>query len=826
MCAREGQCLGPVFSSIVPRHDFLPGWLLARRWCAALIVALIGGGAALRADTPAPVNPVLLKETWPAWWIAPRAGDEHDFAVFRMRRVFELTEKPAHFIVHVSGDRRYRLYVNGQSVCDGPQRSIPMVWHFETVDLAPYLRAGKNVLAAAVWNYGEEAPFALMSLRTAFILQGDTRTEALVNTDERWRVWRDDSVSARSVDRAALHTFIVVGPDERIDGTRYPWDWKAVEFDDSAWPPARPLEHGMPQGVGTDISWWLTPRTLPAMEEKPQRLARLRRVEGTTASEKFLAGTEALTIPAHHEATLLIDQNFETNAYPRLIVSGGRGATVTLSYAEALVDADGKKGNRDEVENRRLIGRSDAFFADGGAQREFSTLLFRTFRYIELHVATENEALTIDDLYGVATGYPLREEGKFESDAADLSQIWQVGWRTARLCAYETYFDCPYYEQLQYVGDTRIQVLITLAMSGDDRLPRNAIELFDQSRLPSGLTQSRFPSISPQIIPTFSLFWTQMVRDYWWFRKDDAFVRERLSGIHGVMTWFEQRIDAKTGMLGPMPYWCFVDWPDAWPWIDSAHPGGQPPGAREGGSAILTLQYAWALNDAAELFAAYGQNAEAQHWTEVSRRLCAATLERCWSRERSLMADTGEGRTFSQHVNALAVLSGAIAGERATDLMTRVVADETLTPCTLYFRFYLLRALKKANLGDRYVAELNPWREMIARGLTTFAERPDPTRSDCHAWSASPSYELLATVCGIEPNTPGFETVRIEPHLGPLNRVHGVMPHPRGKIEVTLAREGPDLHGEITLPEGTSGIFIWAGHQIPLKAGPQQIRQK
>ena len=35
---------------------------------------------------------------------------------------------------------------------------------------------------------------------------------------------------------------------------------------------------------------------------------------------------------------------------------------------------------------------------------------------------------------------------------------------------------------------------------------------------------------------------------------------------------------------------------------------------------------------------------------------------------------------------------------------------------------------------------------MLQLGLTTWAEKPEPTRSDSHAWSAHPNYGLLATI--------------------------------------------------------------------------------
>ena len=93
--------------------------------------------------------------------------------MYHFRRTFDLETQPEKFIIHVSADNRYRLFVNGQSVCRGPARGDLMHWRFETVDIAPYLVKGKNSIAAVVWNFGEFIPLAQMTLRTAFVLAAD-----------------------------------------------------------------------------------------------------------------------------------------------------------------------------------------------------------------------------------------------------------------------------------------------------------------------------------------------------------------------------------------------------------------------------------------------------------------------------------------------------------------------------------------------------------------------------------------------------------------------------------------------------------------------------
>ena len=101
--------------------------------------------------------------------------------------------------------------------------------------------------------------------------------------------------------------------------------------------------------------------------------------------------------------------------------------------------------------------------------------------------------------------------------------------------------DTPYWERLQYVGDTRIQALISYTVAGDDRLARQAIQAFNDSRIPDGITQSRYPTSSPQYIPTFSLLWIGIVHDFWLYRGDPGFVRAQLAGTRTVLDWFLQQ---------------------------------------------------------------------------------------------------------------------------------------------------------------------------------------------------------------------------------------------------------------------------------------------
>ena len=377
-----------------------------------------------------------------------------------------------------------------------------MHWRYETVDLAPHLRAGKNVLAALVWNWGKERPAAQFSRHSAFLMQGDTEREAIANTGPGWKVLRNTGYEPLPVRGPATGGYYAAPPGESVDGSRYPWGWEQPGFADEAWP--APVvtegwgaERAQPRGTaitGEGMLWQLVPRSIPPMEEKPVRIPTVRRAEGITPGDGFLKGTGDLVVPARTRATILLDNAHLTNAYAVLETSGGAGSTVALTYVEALKDAKGEKGNRNEIEGKKALGVKDVFRPGGGDHRRFQTLWFRTFRYVEMAIETTDEPLRIHDLHGIFTAYPFEEKARFASDLPWIKDMWEINWRVARLCAGETYFDTPYYEQLQYIGDTRIQALISLYVTGDDRLVRQAITHFDQSRLPDGITASRYPS--------------------------------------------------------------------------------------------------------------------------------------------------------------------------------------------------------------------------------------------------------------------------------------------------------------------------------------------
>ena len=165
-----------------PYQSTRRGFLLETGAASLIASAPLSGAPPQEKAVAATVRPDRIGRRWLGRWITVPGAPPAEYGVYHFRRTFELPAKPERFVVHVSGDNRYQLFVNGHRVAWGPARGDLFHWRYETVDAAPYLEPGRNVFAAVVWNFGELAPEAQVTFQTGFLVDGDTPAETVVNT--------------------------------------------------------------------------------------------------------------------------------------------------------------------------------------------------------------------------------------------------------------------------------------------------------------------------------------------------------------------------------------------------------------------------------------------------------------------------------------------------------------------------------------------------------------------------------------------------------------------------------------------------------------------
>lgn len=706
---------------------------------------------------------------WRAAWVSFDASPHGDLGVFKFRCEFSLDEVPLQFVVRVSADQRYKLYCNGSLVTFGPQRGDAQHWFYEVLDVAPFLVPGPNTLEALVWSFGRWAPMAQCTVRTGFVFEAPEDFDFL-STPGDWQVARLEGWDFDMMHSSVGDFYIDVGPGEIIDAAHMQTEFGSPYVICHA-------EERSSSGGGTP--WMLIPRSIP-----PMRYVQRKALPAVRRGAEFVGSA----LEFANGETALLDFQELLCAYPRISVDAP--CRLRITYAESLWNTDGTKGNRDEVEGKEMRGYQDVFIA-GDQGGVFEPLWWRTFRYLQIETtefpAIDNQKReVIVDVF--ETGYPIQVESSFTADESCVEKIWEVSLRTAERCAGETYFDCPYYEQLQYIGDTRIQALIGYYLGRDRALQRNAVETLGWSILEDGLTQSRYPSRQAQVIPPFSLWWILMLWDQMLY--DDPGARPEFVSSHTINGLLEGFRELQRREL---QYWQFADWVESWRW-------GVPPGGANATVHRLTLDVATCVAMRYQEFLEHGE------WNE-------------WGLHDSRQLEFAvSDDPPSEHAEALHLLCRALCGHEISPWPADALEKSNAVKCTYYFQYYKhLAMFGRIDAPFDYMKELQPWRQMIEDGLTTFAENPEPTRSDCHAWSAHPILGFFQIVAGVTSLSPGWKKVRVMPHPGSLKRFDARIAHPDGDFRVTFEQE------KFTIDSPVPFEFMWRDMTKTFESGLHKI---
>jgi len=781
---------------------------------------------------------------------AGQASPSH-YQVRTFRRTFDLADPAGlQLPVHVSADSRYVLYCNGVCVGRGPAKGDINHHFYDSYDLGAHLRTGRNVIAAIVLDMSRVAhrptqlgaPCSVMTYAGGFVLEGaviDARGKVVVDvqTDTRWRVAVDRGHRFQNEQTTfeGYHGYF----EHRI-GAEVPAGWNTPHFADLGWAEATVLYKAERHEERRDPAspYGLMARMIPPLEESaPAAFPDAYMTGGGAVSpawQKLLAADIPLTMAPGETVDLVLDMGKLTTAFPRLVAQGGAGSRLRLTYAEALRLPWNTPGAR-LLGKQQSLANLASHFADestgwtfdrrgrvtgwcdlwepSGREEVFEPLHWRAFRYVGLQITVGREPLTLHSVRQRFTAYPYKVAATFQSSDPALDRIWQVGLHTMRLCSHETFEDCPHYEQMQYAGDTMITSKLALLTTGDGRLSRQSLYQFDWSRLPEGLTQSRFPSRLVQVIPAWSLHWITTMRDYYLCTGDLATVQDLLPGVRAVLDWYRRHADAE-GLPAKLPFWNITDWCPWWP-------RGVVPGADRGATCIHAAQYINALSEGAWLSRHAGRTAEADELDFEAATLRGVAHRRFWSKTEGLYFDQPGGPEISQYGNAWAIVAGVAGEKERAIIMRRFPHDPKLAPGSFFWWHTGFNALAKAGCYDDMPKHLGPWHESIGYGLSTFVEENSYWRSLCHAWSAHPVLEFQQRILGVTPAAPGFARITIRPHLCGLARARGSVCTPHGLVEVAWRHEKGRFQLEATLPAGIpADILLPDGSRHASPGGP------
>lgn len=771
-----------------------------------------------------------LPRRWNARWIwANRpAGEKNQYVLFRGSFRAPATDGVR---LHITADMRYRLWLNGQYLGEGPSPASPLLYYYDTYDLTERTRRGRNILAVLVHWPGH------LTLSRAGLLaeveSADGTTLAASGPDWRARrsdAWRENTLLLRM---NQLYPY-----QEHFDARRED-PWREPAYDDAAWPKAVVLQGRMTDRPPTVQPWVrLAPRDIPMPLEIPHRPERILKVEENLWLENRMRsddlsivlstpgrplqaakvreadalcrgnapcvlrcstghrrpGDAGKSVDGVYEPSLLLDFGRERTGHVEIDLEGPAGAIIDMGVAERLTDG-------------HFVNAIECMFCMRYMLREgrqtFRTFAWHGYRYLKLRAKLAYQPLKIHAVRCVERAYPFEERGSFRSDDERLNRSWEISRETLKLCAVESLLDTPWREQAQWLGDVAAVTLGGVyACYGDARLPAKFLRQSAAVQQPTGLIGNTTSIYQPDpfnTIPDYSLWWIQGLWQHYLYSGETRWVDEFYPQALRIVDFFAAYLNAD-GLLENVPLWVFIDW---------------APVEKRGTSAALNALFYGTLATVEQL----ARRRSDAYTLEKARAIRAGLRKRfntLWNERRGLFADARiDGRlsrAVSEHANAFAILYGLANAKQTRRIVGRIfdTGDPDVTEAQPFIALYVLRALDRAGCFDlalRYLRDR--WgRRFVDRGLQTCLEEwyengswrsgdfAGFMRTHSHAWSAGPAEFLTRDLIGLEILEPGCRVVRLAPRAGLDYEV--VYPTPPGPIRVS--RKGGKV--ECRVPKG------------------------
>jgi len=746
-------------------------------------------GSATNQQTPVPPLTQCLKiEQDPAGKALQAAfvwGDipaDKEGVALGFRKTFDLQAKPASALLRLFADARYILWVNGSYVDRGPGRFQPNGPEYDTLDIARFLKPGKNAVALVV--AGNISGGKVMRHRPGLAASLEVDRRPLWVTDDSWR-WSD---------RTRIRLIKANWPnlwDAEVDARVEDGDWTASEYNDSAWRSA----------VSVSGSEWgpLTARRIPLLREKEIPFT--------------LADGKVLPVRLRNREKLQFNIPRISQVYPVLSLEAKAGTELTIEpYGIHYVAKEGPQTH---------ITFDTRGIATGAV------------------VVLRGEA-TITGLKLVERLYPYERLASFRSDDPFLNRLWEMCARSCEVLSEDSYVDCADRERVEWMDDTPPAYDITRTamagpagpdgrkMHGDPRLlgelvRRTALTLQPDGWVKAHTCSDRYDRHA--LMEDRACDWVEGIRLYLDATGDTALVREIWPAVKTQMEYFLKRRTGK-GLVSARDW---VVWRN-------------PTGYLTGQVTTLNAFVCRALADASALAGAIGESGDQTRYATASRELAGAINRELWDEksgsyfggyfdESEIAANPAmRGRLKNGYfpptfeANLFALDRGIVPEERRKKVIDVVMAPARKGSVGggIMTAYYLYKQLYALDQPENDALILN----QVRKNFQAMTDSPLQCSwesytggSKAHIYGMYPGYFLSAYVLGVRRDDPvSMKKILIEPHLGGLTQAEGTVVTEFGPVAVSWTVKDGKLHGGITAPEGPATTLA-----LPLREGATSL---
>ena len=645
------------------------------------------------------------------------------------RKVFTISgEKQV--ILRISADDYYKLYINGEFVCQGPAAAYPEYYNYNEVDITQYLQCGENVIAVHVYYQG---------LINRVWYSGDNRMGLIADiyadgaylcgTNESWIYERaleysgPEGAEHKEPERIGYDTQFL----EHIDFRRKQAGWKELSFAAEGWKAAVVKE-------ADDHHFMKEPAEL--------------------LDVYIMWPKEVVKLGAGH---WFMDFGTELTGQFAMKMKGFAGQKVRILCGEETVE-----GNPHQVRSQmRCNCNYDETCILSGRQDDLEFFDYKAFRYV--NVISEYDNLNEKSFCAIVRHHFFGEQCELVSSIPWAREIWKLCINSLKWGTQEGYLDCPSREKGQYLGDFTVTGLAHMYVTGDSNMYRKTLYDFAQT---TGICKGIMAVSSGglmQEIADFSLQYPMQVLHYYQYTGDLDTVRDLYPVVLGILEYFAafERADGLIEYADEK--WNLIDWPQNLR-DDYELPGAEHREPRPCHN-VLNAHYIGALGYLEQIQRILGITPD----EEKLKKCREAFIKAFWSQETGLFTDLPGGKHGALHSNVLPVFYG-IAPLESYSPIKKLIMDKGLV-CGTMFSYFVLKALGRMEAYEEELALIlneseHSWVNMLREGATTVFEAWGKEQkwntSLCHPWSCAPVIALIEDILQVDPREFGKDGTMTE----------------------------------------------------------------
>ena len=667
-----------------------------------------------------------LGDPSPCWIWSGAPAKPDSWVAFR--RTFTLADRPAMAPAIIAAETKYWLWVNGALVVreGGLKRGpTPEDGYADQIDLAPWLRPGRNTIAVLAWHLGHDGASHCDSGSGGLLVAIDAGRTRIVS-DRCWRAQPHPAFDTTGIRQPGPLALALAGNGHfrsdqggvsptlsewsvRFDARRDLIDWTQPDTDDLAWPQAvelgRPPESPWGRLAPRPIPFWRDSAERPYIDlSQPLPCVGPVRVVGRLPANLQVLPTAVIDGEPGSELVIAIERDFKTTTW---VARGGSENVVVLAW-----------------------GNGECVTYDVPAGMRLEAVGWRE------------------------TGYAADEAGSFISSDPGLDRLWRKTARSVHLNMRDSWSDCPDRERSPWPGDTANAIAFSACTLSPSWLLLAAKTLREFAAwatpagnlwgaVPTGRFRGTFREFPAQSMALLALGLPEylmqsgdleLVRGIW------PVVRRYLLELHELdKDGFVCHRGADEIAWGPGVQ-CWYDW----------GPGIDQPLLDQG-------WYALAMVRAGEAARRIGADEDAECCHGRFTRVAAAVQNTLW--DPSKAAFIGRPGPPDERGNALLILAGVPDRTQQRAIATWMSTQDI---ASMYMERHVLEALCEADCCAAAVARIHRrYASVISDRSTTLPEAFGAQGN--HAWGGAPALITARHLCGIRPLEPGWRRYRVAP---------------------------------------------------------------